>query len=62
VAGISSSRNEIFADYREKMRLLDAYQAEVIALTALAERRQRLMEQGHQLRARVHEIEQQRRD
>jgi hypothetical protein len=28
------------------MRLLDAYQAEVIALTALAERRQRLMEQG----------------
>ena len=47
---------------REKMRLLDADQAEVIALTALAERRQRLMEQGQQLRARVQEIEQQRRD
>jgi Skp family chaperone for outer membrane proteins len=47
---------------REKMRLLDAYQAEVIALTELAERRQRLMEQGQQLRARVQEIEQQRRD
>ena len=47
---------------REKMRLLDAYQDEVIALTALAERRQRLMEQGQQLRARVQEIEQQRRD
>jgi site-specific DNA recombinase len=47
---------------REKMRLLDVYQAEVIALTALAERRQRLMEQGQQLRARVQEIEQQRRD
>jgi site-specific DNA recombinase len=47
---------------REKMRLLDAYQAEVIELTELAERRQRLMEQGQQLRARVQEIEQQRRD
>ena len=33
-----------------------------MALTALAERRQRLMEQGQQLRARVQEIEQQRRD
>ena len=44
------------------MRLLDAYQAEVIELTELAERRQRLMEQGQQLRARVQEIEQQRRD
>ena len=44
------------------MRLLDAYQAEVIALPELAERRQRLMEQGQQLRARVQEIEQQRRD
>ena len=47
---------------REKMRLLDAYQAEVMELPELAERRQRLMEQGQQLRARVQEIEQQRRD
>ena len=47
---------------REKMRLLDAYQAEVIELPELAEWRQRLMEQGQQLRARVQEIEQQRRD
>jgi len=42
--------------------VLDAYQAEIIALTEQAERRQRLREQGQQLRARVHEIEQQRRD
>ncbi|MGE3542024.1 MAG: recombinase family protein [Candidatus Tectimicrobiota bacterium] len=47
---------------REKTRLLDAYQAEVIELTELAERRQRLTEQGQHLRARVQEIEQQRRD
>ena len=47
---------------REKMRLLDAYQDEVIERTELAERRERLMEQGEQLRARVQEIEQQRRD
>jgi site-specific DNA recombinase len=47
---------------REKTRLLDAYQAEVIELTELAERRQRLTEQGQQLRARVQEIEQQRLD
>ena len=47
---------------REKMRLLDAYQAEGMELPELAERRQRLMEQGQQLRARVQEIEQQRRD
>jgi hypothetical protein len=40
--------------------LLDAYQAEVIELTELAERRERLTEQGQQLRARVQEIEQQR--
>jgi site-specific DNA recombinase len=47
---------------REKTRLLDAYQAEVIELTALAERCARLAEQGQLLRARVQEIEQQRRD
>jgi site-specific DNA recombinase len=47
---------------REKTRLLDAYQAEVIELTELAERRERLTEQGQLLRARVQEIEQQRRD
>jgi len=47
---------------REKARLLDAYQAEVIELTELAERRERLTEQGQQLRARVQEIEQQRLD
>ena len=47
---------------REKTRLLDAYQAEVIELPELAERRQRLTEQGQLLRARVQEIEQQRLD
>src|SRR2546423_8625898 len=47
---------------REKARLLDAYQAEVIELAELAERRQRLMEQGQLLRARVQEIEQQHLD
>jgi site-specific DNA recombinase len=47
---------------REKARLLDAYQAKVIELTELAERRERLTEQGQQLRTRVQEIEQQRRD
>ena len=47
---------------REKTRLLDAYQAEVIELTELAERRERLTEQGQLLRARVQEIEQQRLD
>ena len=47
---------------REKTRLVDAYQAEVIELAELAERRQRLTEQGQLLRARVQEIAQQRRD
>ena len=47
---------------REKKRLVDAYQAEVIELAELAERRQRLSEQGQLLRARVEEIEQQRLD
>ena len=41
---------------REKTRLLDAYQAEVIELTELAERRARLAEQGQLLRARVQEM------
>ena len=45
---------------REKTRLVDAYQAEIIELAELAERRQRLTEQGQLLRARVQEIEQQR--
>jgi site-specific DNA recombinase len=47
---------------REKTRLVDAYQAEVIELAELAERRQRLTEQGQLLGARVQEIEQQRLD
>jgi hypothetical protein len=47
---------------REQARLLDAYQAEGIALTELAERRERLTEPGQQLRARGQEMEQQRRD
>jgi site-specific DNA recombinase len=46
---------------REKTRLLGAYQAAVIALTELAERRERLTEQGQLLRARVQAIEQPRR-
>jgi len=47
---------------REKKRLVDAYQAGVIELAELAERRQRLNEQGQLLRRRVQEIEQQRLD
>jgi site-specific DNA recombinase len=47
---------------REVTRWIDAYQAEVIALTELAERRRRIAEQGHMLRERVREIEQQRAD
>ena len=47
---------------REKTRVLDAYQAEVIELAELAERRARLTAQGQQLRARVQEIAQQRQD
>jgi hypothetical protein len=47
---------------REKKRLVDAYQAEVIELAELAERRQRLSEQDQLLRTRVQEIEQQRLD
>jgi site-specific DNA recombinase len=45
---------------REVMRLIDAYQAEVIDLTELAERRRRLDDHGRMLRERVREIEQQR--
>ena len=47
---------------REVTRLIDAYQAEVIELAELAERRRRIEEQGHMLRERVREIEQQRTD
>jgi site-specific DNA recombinase len=47
---------------REVTRLIDAYQAEVIELAELAERRRRIEEQGHMLRGRVREIEQQRTD
>jgi site-specific DNA recombinase len=47
---------------REKTRLVDAYQAEVIELAELAERRQRLTEQDQLLRRRVQEIKQQRLD
>ena len=45
---------------REVTRLIDAYQAEVIDLTELAERRRRIEDQGRMLRERVREIEQQR--
>jgi site-specific DNA recombinase len=47
---------------REKARLVDAYQADIIELVELAERRQRLTEQDQLLRARVQEIAQQRLD
>ena len=47
---------------REKKRLVDAYQTGLIELDELAERRQRLSEQGQLLRRRVEEIEQQRLD
>jgi len=45
---------------REVTRLVDAYQAEVIELTELAERRRRLEDHGRMLRERVREISQQR--
>jgi site-specific DNA recombinase len=45
---------------REVMRLIDAYQAEVIDLNELAERRRRVDDHGRMLRERVREIEQQR--
>jgi hypothetical protein len=41
-------------------RLIDAYQAEVIDLHELAERRRRIDDHGRMLRARVREIDQQR--
>jgi site-specific DNA recombinase len=47
---------------REVTRLIDAYQADVIVLSELAERRQRVEEQGRLLWERVREIEQQRTD
>jgi site-specific DNA recombinase len=45
---------------REVTRLIDAYQAEVIELNELAERRRRIDDHGRMLRERVREIEQQR--
>jgi site-specific DNA recombinase len=45
---------------REVRRLVDAYQAEVIELTELAERRRRIEDQGRMLRERVREIAHQR--
>jgi len=45
---------------REVTRLIDAYQAEVIDLSELAERRRRIDDHGRMLRERVREIEQQR--
>ena len=45
---------------REVTRLIDAYQAGVIDLTELAERRRRIDDHGRMLRERVREIEQQR--
>jgi hypothetical protein len=47
---------------REQTRGVDASQADIIALAAWAERRQRLTEHGQRLRARVQEIEPQRLD
>ena len=47
---------------REVTRLIDAYQAEVIELAELAERRHRIEDHGRLLRERVREIEQQRAD
>lgn len=55
-------RTKLRALDRDKTRLVDAYQAEVIELDELAERRQRLSEQGQLLRVRVQEIEPQRLD
>lgn len=45
---------------REVTRLVDAYQAEVIELTELAERRRRIDDHGRMLQERVREIAQQR--
>jgi site-specific DNA recombinase len=45
---------------REVTRLVDAYQAEVIELSELAERRRRIDDHGRMLRERVREIAQQR--
>jgi hypothetical protein len=45
---------------REVTRLVDAYQAEVIELTEMAERRRRIEDHGRMLRERVREIAQQR--
>ena len=42
---------------REVTRLIDAYQAEVIELTELAERRRRIDDHGRMLRERVREID-----
>ena len=47
---------------REVARLVDAYQAEVIELAELAERRRRIEDYGRMLRERVREIAQQRAD
>jgi site-specific DNA recombinase len=47
---------------KEVSRLIDAYQAEVIELKELRERRQRIEEHGHMLKERLKEIEQQRTD
>jgi site-specific DNA recombinase len=47
---------------REIDRLIDAYQAEVIELWELKERRERIEEQGRMLKERIKEIEQRRTD
>lgn len=47
---------------REVTRLIDAYQAEVIELAEMAERRHRIEDHGRLLRERVREMEQQRAD
>src|SRR5262249_46694210 len=45
---------------REVSRLIDAYQAEVIEISELSERRRSVEAQGRMLRQRLREIEQQR--
>lgn len=47
---------------REVVRLVDAYQAEVIELSELKERRERIEEHGRMLKERLKEIERRRTD
>ncbi len=53
---------KLTAQQREVQRLVDAYQAEVIELDELRDRRQRIEDHGRVLTDRLREIEQQRHD